>query len=112
MAQNPFQLIDRARAEKIAARKHEKSKASLPLFADVLEPLTAEQVQCAAKLQHDRFEECCRTLRTRGEELRRQVQALVGPDAFSAMEARLAVLPDSPEYFCDHWSRMLERVRQ
>ena len=112
MPPNPFQPVDRARAEKIAAHKHEKAKAALPLFADFLEPPTAEQVQRAAKRHHDRFEECCRGLRERGEELRRQVEALVTPEAFRAMESKQLLLPQTPEYFCDHWRRMLESVSQ
>lgn len=98
------------RAARIAEKRTRRLREQVPLYADQMEEVTAEQVKAAADRHADAFERCCRELQQRGDAFREQVRGVLSADEFATLEARRAVLPKSPEYHADFWRREARRV--
>lgn len=108
---NPFDIPDEEKAARMAAKRTARLRAREGLFADFVEPVTAEQIQEAARRHRERFEATCRTLQARGEHFRTLLSSLVNSEELTALDERRAQLPDGPEYHADFWRRELERRR-
>lgn len=102
--------IDADRAARIAEKRTRRLREQVPLFADQVEEVTADQVKAAADRHAEAFEHCCRGLQARGDAFREQVRQVVSPEEFAILEARKSVLPTSPEYHADFWRREAGRV--
>lgn len=109
--ENLFRMAEE-RAGRIAAKRTQRQREAVPLFADQVPDLTADQVQAAADRHAEAFEQCCRELQARGDDFREQVRRLVSSEAFAEMERRRAILPPTSEYYADHWRRMRNSCRR
>lgn len=87
-----------------------KLKEQAGLFAEYVEPVTAEQVITAAERHRDRFRRCLEEQQAKGDAARSRIAELVGPEELAALDARRAVLPSGPEYHADLFCRELQRL--
>jgi hypothetical protein len=99
--------MDPERAERLAAKRNARLRERFPLFADQLPPYTTESVVREFEGYARRMQEAIARLRSRAEEYKAQVRALVTPKQLAALEERRTVLPASPEYDADFWHRQL-----
>jgi hypothetical protein len=104
--------VDRARAERLAARRNARLRARYPLFADQLPQETAERVQREFDGYARSMAECRARLACRAAEYRARVKGLVTAEEFAALEERRRVLPDSEEYAADFWHRRLNALTE
>jgi hypothetical protein len=107
---NPFDVPDDEKARRIAERRTERVREREGLFAKFVEPLTAEQIQEAARKHRAKFQATMDRLQARGEEFKAQVAAIVSSTELAALEVRRAKLPAGPEFHADYWRRMWEVV--
>src|SRR3712207_4380961 len=102
--------MDRERAERLAARRNARLRERCPLFAAQLPPYTAEGVMREFEGYARKMAEATARMRVRAAEYKAQVQALVSPEEFAALEERRKVLPPTPEYEADFWHRQLRAL--
>ena len=100
-------MMDRERAEQLAARRNARLRAKYPLFADQLPEETAERVMREFEGYARKMAECRERLLARAAEYRARVRQLVTPEELAALEERRMVLPAGEEYTADFWYRQL-----
>jgi adenine-specific DNA methylase len=101
--------IDDERAARIAAKRTQKMRDKMPLFADQLEEITGEHVKAAADRHAEAFAQCENELQERGDVFREQVRLLVDADTFAELERRRSKLPAGPEYHANFWRQQAEQ---
>jgi hypothetical protein len=104
--------MDRERAERLAAKRNARLRERHPLFADRLPQYTAEQVMREFEGYDRRRAEGEARLAEGAAVFRAQVQELVAPEEFTALEERRKILPPSVEYDADFWQRHLRRLTE
>lgn len=107
---NPFTIPDDEKAARMAAERTRKLRENEGMFAEFVEPVTAEQIQEAARRHRDRFQATMDVLQLRGEAFKARVFFLVSQNEMTAMEEQRAKLPDGPEFHSDFWRRALKRI--
>lgn len=104
----PQASIDLERAGRIAAKRTQKMRDKFPLFADQVEPVTAEQVKAAADGHAAAFAACERELQERGDAFREQVRLVVTAERLAVLDRKRDGLPKTAEYHADFWRRQLK----
>jgi hypothetical protein len=107
----PFSMDDE-RAARIAAKRNQRQRDKLPLFAKHLEEVTAAQVKAAADRHRESFLACCRRQQAEGDAFREKVRAVVSTEAFGELERRRGRLPGTSEYHADFWKGQWEALKR
>ena len=105
-------MMDRERAEQLAARRNARLRAKYPLFADQLPEETAERVMREFEGYARKMAECRDRLQARAAEYRDRVRQLMTPEELAALEERRQVLPSGEEYTADFWHRQLRHLTE
>ena len=105
-------MMDRERAERLAARRNARLRAKYPLFADQFPEETAERALREFDGYARKMAACRARLLARAAEYRDRVRQLVTPEELAALEERRKVLPAGEEYTADFWHRRLRRLTE
>lgn len=105
-------VIDEERAARIAKKRTQRMREKIPLFADQMEEITAEQVKAAADRHAEAFAHCEHDLQVRGDAFREQVRLAVSNEIIAELDGQRAALPRTPEYHADFWRRQWQRFVQ
>jgi hypothetical protein len=108
---NPFEPIDRAKAERMAKRRNQRRRQSVPLFAQDVDLVTPEQLIETAQGQHDRFEACLRGLQATADDFRQRVAALVPAEELQRLDERRQLYPHGEEYSASFWRLVYQRLK-
>ena len=100
-------------ARRIAARRNQRARDEMPLFAEQLGEITAEQVAEAHERHKQRFQQKLDELQAHGDSWRAKVAERVSAADLACLDSRRLNLPRSAEYHADFWrSRFLELVNR
>ena len=104
--------IDEERAARIATKLNQRMREKIPLFADQMEEITAEQVKTAADRHAEAFARCEQDLQARGDAFRQRVMLAVSKETLAELDGQRAALPKTPEYHADFWRQQWQRLVQ
>ena len=105
---SPTPTIDDERAARIAAKRTQKMRDKMPLFADQMEEITGEQVKAAADRHAESFARCERELQECGDKFREQVRLRVTAEILAELDRQREKLPKTSEYHADFWRRQIQ----
>lgn len=99
-------------ATRIAARRNQRARDAMPLFADQLGRVTAEEILEAHAARQRRFQQKLTELQALGDSWRAKVAERVNAAELACLDSRRLNLPRSAEYHADFWrSRFVEPIR-
>jgi hypothetical protein len=108
---NPFPLLSLEKAQRIADRRNQRCRDKLPLFADDVSLVTADQVQAEFQRHHERFAECLRRLQATADDFRQKVAALVTSEELQHLDERRLLYPQGVEYSASFWRQVYHRLK-
>lgn len=91
----------------MAAERTRKLREKEGMFAEFVVPVTAIQIQEAARRHRDRFQTTLDSLKVRGDEFRARVLAMASREIMDSLDEQRSKLPDGPEFHADFWRQAL-----
>jgi len=100
-------------ARRIAARRNRRARDAMPLFADQLGQISADEILEAYAAHERRFQQKLAELQAQGDSCRAKIAERVSAAELACLDSRRLNLPQSAEHHADFWrSRFLELVNQ